>query len=105
MIWLTLVVAVISWLGILVLQSVLMSIAIFFQENSGKKTWYRGYLISIILTAFGAGRYVWHLSSHTSALNFVGDPLANLALFLAGLTLIILGAHLYEEMMGDHRAL
>jgi hypothetical protein len=104
-IWLTLALAVISWLGILVLQSVLMSIAIFFEKNSGKKTWYRGYLVPMLLSTFGAGRYIWHLSSHTFSLNFVGDPPANLALFCAGLTLIILSAHLYEEMMEDHQAL
>jgi hypothetical protein len=59
----------------------------------------------MILSTFGAGRYLGHIVSSKSTLNFTGDPMANLALFCAGLVLIILSAHLYEEMMGDHRAL
>jgi len=103
--WLTLILASISWLGILALQFILMSIAIFFEKNSGKTTWYRGYLVPMILSTFGAGRYLGHIVSSKTTLNFNGDPVANLALFCAGLILIMLSAHLYEEMMGDHRAL
>ncbi len=105
MTWLHLILAVLSWVGILVLQFVLMRIAAFFEENSGKRTWYRGYVVPIILSGFGAGRYLWHLASPNSPLNFTGDPLANLTLFLAGLILIVLSVHLYEKMMGDHQTL
>ncbi len=103
--WINLTLAIISWLGILALQFILMNIAIFFEKNSGENTWYRGYLAPMILSAFGAGRYATHLASKESHLNFDGDPWANLALFFAGIILIFLSIHLYEVMMGDHKAL
>lgn len=103
--WLNLTLAIISWLSILALQFILMNIALFFEKNSGKSTWYQGYLAPLFLSALGAGRYLTHLISGESTYNFTGDPLANIALFCAGLILIVLGTYLYDQMMGDHRAL
>jgi len=103
-IWLNVGLLVVTWAGILMIQYILMRIAAFFEKNSGKPTWYRGYLFTILLSGYGAGRYAWQLAVRDSTLNFSGDPLANLTLFCAGLGLLILGKRLYVQMMGDQRA-
>lgn len=98
--WISFILALIGWSGIIALQIVLMKIAYFFKENSGKYTYHRLYLLTILCTGIGAGRYLWRLLLHSPWPDFLGDPWANLTFTIAGLGLILLGTDLYEKMMG-----
>ncbi len=93
--------AIFIWLGILTLQVVLMGIARFFQHTSGKRTLYPLYLVTLTLTLIGAGRYIIRIPQASKYPDFVGDPVANILLFVAGLLLFGLGNFLYERMMGE----
>ncbi|HEY89148.1 MAG TPA: hypothetical protein G4N98_05370 [Thermoflexia bacterium] len=101
--WINFIVALIGWSGIVAIQTVLMKIACFFEENSGKQTYHRLYYLVILCTGVGAGRYLWRLLMPASSpcLDFLGDPLANLLFSIAGLGLLLLGTALYKKMMGD----
>lgn len=100
----TVILALVAWIGITALQVVLMRIAQFFERNSGKRSWYRMHLLPLVLNTTGAGSYLLHIIKEPVALqawpDFTGDPLANLCLFLGGILMILLGAHLRDEMMG-----
>jgi hypothetical protein len=101
MIWLRILLALVGWTGALLLQILLMRIAQFFEQNSGQRTGYQLYLIPIVLTAYGAGRYIWHIAQGPAYFpDFTGDPTANVLLGIGGICLILLGGHLYEAMMG-----
>lgn len=93
--------SIIIWVGILALQFIVMSIARFFERTSGQKTYYIFYLIPICLTGFSALRYLWRVFLVDDRWpDFVGDPLANVLMFIAGLVLIGLSNTLHEKMMG-----
>ena len=98
------ILALVAWIGVAALQVVLMRIAQFFERNSGKRSWYRAYLLPLVLNTTGAGSYLLHIIKEPAAIrawpDFTGDPLANLCLFLGGILLVLLGAHLHDEMMG-----
>lgn len=98
--WINFILALIGWSGILALQVVLMKIAHFFEENSGKRTYHRFYLLTILCTSIGTGRYLWQLLPPSPYPDFLGDSLANLFFAVAGLGLILLGTDLYKKMMG-----
>ncbi|MGC9357204.1 MAG: hypothetical protein ACP5GX_05035 [Anaerolineae bacterium] len=98
--WLNLFVALFAWSGILILQIVLMGIARFFEYNAGERTWYQAYLVPLLLSTYGAGRYLCRIPTQQEWPDFVGDPIANLALFGAGISLLLLGSHLHGKMMG-----
>jgi hypothetical protein len=101
MIWLRLILAVLGWSGALLLELLLMRIAQFFEQNSGQPTGYRLHLIPIVLTMYGAGRYILRIKRASDVWpDFTGDPIANLALGIGGIILILLGGRLYEAMMG-----
>lgn len=101
--WINFIFALIGWSGIIAIQIVLMKIARFFEENSGKQTYHHFYYFTILCTSIGTGRYLWRLlvPSPSPCLDFLGDPLANLLFSIAGLGLLLLGTNLYEKMMGD----
>ncbi len=100
MIWVNFALAVVAWSGILIIEVVLMWIARFFQKNSGKPTFYQLYVIVVLLTLYGAGRYVIRIPQAGPLPDFTGDPVANLCLAGAGLALMVLGSNLYARMMG-----
>lgn len=96
-----LLIGIIIWVGILLLQIIVMSIARFFERTSGQKTYYQLYLIAIGLTGISALRYLWRVFMVEDRWpDFVGDPLANSFMFIAGLLLIGLSNTLHEKMMG-----
>lgn len=98
------ILALVAWIGIAALQIVLMRIARFFERSSGKRSWHRAHLLPLVLNAAGAGIYLLHILKEPVTLqawpDFIGDPQANLCLFLGGILLILLGARLRDEMMG-----
>lgn len=103
-IYLRMVLASLIWIGVLVLQVFLMTIARFFERSAQQPTGYQLYLVPIALTGVGAGRYILRIPTAGRWPDFVGDPIANLLLLAAGVMLIALGNFLYEKMMGGpHR--
>ena len=100
---LRLVLASLWMMGILLLQATLMGIARFFERTSGRPTWYRVYLLNMLITAVAAGRYIFRIPKTRAWPDFVGDPIANILFFVAGLLLFILGSLLYECMMGESK--
>lgn len=98
---LRLILALLSSVGILFLQVTLMGIARFFARTSGRRTWYRFYLLSMLITAVAAGRYIFRIPQTNKWPDFIGDPISNVLFFIAGLLLFVLGSFLYECMMGE----
>lgn len=103
-----LILGIIIWVGILMLQIVVMSIARFFERTSGQRTYHQLYFIPILLTGVSAFRYLWRVFWVDDRWpDFVGDPVANILMFVAGLLLIGLSNALHEKMMGgkanEHR--
>jgi hypothetical protein len=91
--------ALLAWTGIVILELVLLGIARFFEKNSGQRTFYRLYLLSILFTLYGAGRYIRQMVVGSPYPDFIGDPVANVCLFIAGLSLLLLGETLHNKMM------
>ncbi len=89
------------WVGIIALQIILLAIAHFFERTSQQQTWYQLYLIPILFTGVGAVRYLSRIFTRDSQPDFVGDPVADVLFFFAGLLLIGLGNLLYEKMIGE----
>jgi hypothetical protein len=89
------------WIGVIVLQIILMTIARFFERTSQQQTWYQLYLIPILFTGVGAVRYLRCIFDQTPRPDFSGDPVADILFLCAGLLLIGLGNLLYEKMMGE----
>ena len=99
--WFSFILALIGWSSIIALQVVLMKIAHFFEENSQQRTYHRFYYLFILCSLIGVGRYSWRILINSPWPDFLGDPLANLALASAGLGLMVLSADLYKKMIGD----
>jgi hypothetical protein len=99
-VYLRIVLAVLIWIGVLILQGFLMTIARFFERSAQQSTGYQLYLVPIVLTGIGAVRYIIRIPATGRWPDFVGDPIANLVLLAAGVLLIALGNFLYEKMMG-----
>jgi hypothetical protein len=96
--------AVLICIGIILLQVILMGIARFFERTSGQATRYQLYLASIALTIFSSIRYLLRIpNTGDSWPDFVGDPWANVSMFIAGIMIIVLSNSLYERMMGGER--
>ncbi|MBN2002943.1 MAG: hypothetical protein JXA21_06270 [Anaerolineae bacterium] len=90
--------------GLILLQVIFMGIARFFERTSGQVARYRLYWIPIALTVFSAIRYLPRVLDATDPWpDFVGDPWANSAMFIAGIMLIVLSNALYEKMMGGEK--
>jgi hypothetical protein len=69
-----------------------MLIARFYQRSSGERTYYRLYIVPIVLFGGGIARY--------TSINFLaGDTLGDLLLAVSGLLLIALCVFLYHIMM------
>lgn len=96
---LRLLLAIIGWCGILMLQLLLMGIARFFERSSGVRTWYRAYWVPFTFTAIAALIYWIRLPFIDTWPDFTGDPLANVCLLIAGITLFVLGGILQDRML------
>ncbi|MFP4344065.1 MAG: hypothetical protein ACLFU8_05170 [Anaerolineales bacterium] len=99
MVWQNVFFALLAWVGIVFLELVLLAIAHFFEKNSGQRTFYRFYLLPILFTLYGAGRYIWRMVRGSPYPDFIGDPVANVCLLIAGLSLLLLGETLHNKMM------
>ncbi len=96
---LRLLLAIIGWCGVLLLQALLMGIARFFERSSNSRTFYRLYLIPIILTALGALIYWIRIPFVETWPDITGDPLANVLLLAAGIMLFVLTSSLHDQML------
>jgi hypothetical protein len=86
--------------GMLALQIIIMAIARFFERTAGQATYYQVYLIPISLTVISAVRYIMRIPNVERWPDFVGDPVANILMFIAGVFLFVLGNFLQEKMIG-----
>jgi hypothetical protein len=93
MVALNAVLTLIAWALIDVLIAVVYRIARFYQITSGHRTYYRGFLVPLIVLSLAA------------LLNLSMDPLFNLwrdvLLLVGGLSLIGLGYYLLQLMIGS----
>ncbi len=72
----------------------LLLIARFFQVKSGQPTRYSLFAVALICFFVGALRYAFLQKS------YVGDVLADSALFMGGLLVILAGNHVFRLMTG-----
>jgi hypothetical protein len=82
------------WIGVAGLLLVLYHIARFFQLTTGVRSYYRLFLVPMVLFLSGMVRYV------IIAPCFTGDVLGDLLFFLGGVSLLFMGHHLLELMTG-----
>ena len=85
-----------AWFPLAVLILFAFLIARFYEKFSNKRTYFRGYLITLLLFAISAVRY----ASIDSA---IGDPLGDTLTGIAGLMLAILGIRLYWLMVINNK--
>ncbi|MBN1878084.1 MAG: hypothetical protein JXA33_27930 [Anaerolineae bacterium] len=96
------ILGILVWVGILLLQLILMAIARFFEKTSGQRTWYKLYILPIALFSIAALSYLSRIIHPNNTWpDFMGDPWANMALFIATLVLYSLGSLLHEQMMAE----
>lgn len=72
----------------------LLLIARFYQVKSGQPTHYALFALALILFLVGALRYAFLQSG------YIGDMVADGALFLGGLVVIVAGNHVFRLMTG-----
>jgi len=81
-----------SWFPLAALLLFTILIARFFEKFSGEKTYFRLFLIPVVL--FGAGSVRYAGTEHIG-----GDPFADIMMGIAGLMLLILSSRLYWLMI------
>ncbi|MGD2144920.1 MAG: hypothetical protein PVF54_10615 [Anaerolineae bacterium] len=89
------VLVVYSWVMIGALLFFLWSIARFYEKASGQRVWHR--LLALPTMVLGAGA-VWYLGHNV---DFVGQPVADLFLFTAGVLLFLFSNRLERLMTGE----
>jgi len=78
----------------------MLYIARFYERTSGEVTYYQAYGIPIGLTLLAFGIYLPRIARPQAPwLDFVGQPVASIAMLLAGIILITLNNRLYNQMM------
>jgi hypothetical protein len=82
------------WFPLTTLLVFLLLIARFYERFSGKRTFYRFFLLPIILLGIFSVRYA-------SVDKLTGDVLADIAFGLGGITLFALCFHLYRMMITE----
>jgi hypothetical protein len=80
-----------AWFPLAALITIMLMIARFYESFSGERSYFRWYLLPIILFAGGAVRY-------SSVNQITGDLLADILITVAGISLLILSVHLYRLM-------
>ncbi len=81
-----------TWFPLATVIAILLLIGRFYQQFSGERTYYRGYLIPLVLFGLALVRYA-------SVEMVAGDPLADTLAAAAGLVLLGLTLLLYHVMM------
>ena len=84
--------ALYSWFPLAALLTFMLLIARFYEKFSGKPMYFRGYFAPIILFGAAAVRYA-------SKDIITNDPLADLALGLGGISLLVLCGVIYWRML------
>jgi hypothetical protein len=72
----------------------LFSIARFYEEKSGRRSFYAVFLVPMVLFAVAAIRYLWFMP------DIVGDFWGDLMRFAGGITLVGIGYFLLKLMIG-----
>jgi len=81
-----------SWFPLVAIFTFMLLIARFFEEFSGKRTFFRFFLLPIIFFGIGIVRYASMLQLH-------GDTFADLILGIAGIVLLLLSGRMYWLMI------
>ena len=81
-----------TWFPLATVIAILLLIGRFYQRFSGERTYYRGYLLPLILFGLALVRYA-------SVKMVLGDPLGDVLAATAGLILLGLTLLLYTQMM------
>lgn len=89
------ILTVYSWLVIGALMCFLWRIAGFYEDASGQKVGHRFLLLPAALLAAGVVMYLCHNS------DFIGQPVADLLLFLGGFLFFLFGSQLQKTMTGE----
>ncbi len=84
------------WFALAALISIMLLIARFYQNFSGEQTYFRLYLVPLVLFGVAAVRYASLNESY-------GDWLGDLASGVAGALLIWLSLHLYRLMTSGRK--
>jgi hypothetical protein len=82
------------WGVVCVLLYFLFAIARFYEEKSGRRSYYALFLIPIVLFALATIKYLW------LAPDIVGDAWGDLLRFLGGITVLGVGFYLLRLMTG-----
>jgi hypothetical protein len=83
-----------QWFPLAALLMFVALIARFYEKFSGKRTFFRFYLVALVLFGGAAVRYA-------GAGKLAGDPLGDVLLGLGGIVLLLLGGHLYRMMLAQ----
>lgn len=87
-----------AWFPLAALITIMLMIARFYESFSGERSYFRWYLLPIVLFAGGAVRY--------SSINMLsGDLLGDSLMAMGGLILLVLSAHLYHLMTSGRKRL
>lgn len=89
--------ALYTWFPLAVLLFILLLVARFYERSSGVRTYYQGFMLSIVAFGVAAVRYA-------ADDRIMGDTVADLALMVAGLTLSGLCLMLYWRMIVQGRS-
>jgi hypothetical protein len=81
------------WIAVCALMIILYRIARFYQQTSGRRSYYQLFLVPIVLLLAGGLRYVW-------LGKFVGDAIGDSLMVLGGLCLIGLSFYTLRLMTG-----
>jgi hypothetical protein len=81
-----------QWFPLAALLMFVALIARFYEKFSGKRTFFRFYLVALVLFGGAAVRYA-------GAGQLAGDALGDLLLGLAGIVVLPLSVHLYRLML------
>jgi hypothetical protein len=85
------------WIGVVGLILLLNRIARFYQVTTGVRSYYRMFLIPVVLFLGGMARYA------SIDRRIAGDVLGDLLLFLGGISLTLLGYLLLKLMTGGRQ--
>lgn len=85
-----------TWFPLAVVIVILLLIGRFYQQFSGQRTFYLGYLLPLALYALALVRYA-------SVDLVAGDPLADLLAAAAGTILLLLSLYLYYVMTAGRK--
>jgi len=83
-----------QWFPLAALLMFVALIARFYEKFSGKRTFFRFYLVALVLFGGAAVRYA-------GAGQLAGDPLGDVLLGLGGAVLLPLSVHLYRVMLAN----